>query len=151
VVRVAEPAGVVDTNLFVSAVISPNGSPARLLEAWRQGWFRLLIADAQLDEIARVLSRSWLRDRYGVTHVQVAGLLRELEGRAHRIVPLPYEKLPLRCRDTDDDALLASALGGGADYLVTGDEDLLVLDGDPRLGQLRIVRVGDFLTRLPDA
>lgn len=46
--------------------------------------------------------------------------------------------------------ILAAALGGGADYVVTGDADLLVLNGDPRLGNLRIVTAGDFLALLSE-
>jgi uncharacterized protein len=136
---------VVDTNLFVSAIISPTGAPARLLDAWRQGIFRLLLSDAQFDEIAGVISRAWLRERYRVTPSDVAGLLVELEQRAERIRPLAIADLPLHSRDADDDVLLACALSGSADYLITGDEDLLVLDGDERLGGLRIVRVTEFL------
>ncbi len=42
--------------------------------------------------------------------------------------------------------VLATALGGAAEYLVTGEDDLLVLRGHPPLGALRIVTVGEFLT-----
>ena len=135
---------VVDTNLF-SAIISPAGAPAQLLEAWRQGAFRLLLSDAQFDEIAGVISRAWLRERYRVMPSDVAGLLVELERRAERITPMAVTDLPVHSRDADDDVLLACALGGGADCLVSGDEDLLVLDGDERLGGLRVMRVGQFL------
>ncbi|HEX5501645.1 MAG TPA: hypothetical protein VFW96_03425 [Thermomicrobiales bacterium] len=47
--------------------------------------------------------------------------------------------------------VLAAALGGSADYRVTGDDDLLALAGDPRLGALRIVTVRAFLDLLADA
>ena len=140
---------VIDTNLFVSTIISPTGVPARLLAAWRQRLFRLLLTDAHFDEIAGVLSRAWLRERYGVASSEVAALLVELERRAERTTPLPSADLPIHSRDRDDDMLLASAIGGHADFLVTGDEDLLVLNGDERLGDLSIVRVVDFLDRLP--
>jgi predicted nucleic acid-binding protein len=44
--------------------------------------------------------------------------------------------------------VLACALGANVDYIVTGDEDLLVLDGHPALGSLRIVTPRAFLTIL---
>jgi predicted nucleic acid-binding protein len=47
-----------------------------------------------------------------------------------------------------DERILGAALAGNADFLVTGDEDLLVLAGDPRLGSLRIVTVAAFLAIL---
>jgi hypothetical protein len=46
---------------------------------------------------------------------------------------MPQESLPIHSRDEKDDALLACAFGGNCDYLVTGDEDLLVLNGKKRI------------------
>lgn len=48
-------------------------------------------------------------------------------------------------RDPKDVPILAAAIGGGADVLITGDNDLLVLSGDTRLGELRIMTAGQFL------
>jgi predicted nucleic acid-binding protein len=56
--------------------------------------------------------------------------------------------LPIDVRDEKDERVLEAALGGRADYLVTGDNDLLVLAGDPRLGALRIVTARAFLELL---
>lgn len=53
-------------------------------------------------------------------------------------------------RDPKDVHILAAALNGGADYLVTGDDDLLEHQNDPRLGTLRIVTVARFLAILED-
>ncbi len=105
---------VVDTNLFVSAMISPHGPPARLLTAWRQQEFELILSNELFDEIAEVLSHAWLRVKYHVTPAQVAGLLRDLDRRARRVTPLDRSALPVRCRDAKDDKLLACALGGNA-------------------------------------
>jgi len=51
-------------------------------------------------------------------------------------------------RDVKDEKILASAIEGAADYLVTGDADLLILNGNPALGTLKIVTVRDFLAVL---
>jgi hypothetical protein len=56
----------------------------------------------------------------------------------------------VRVRDPKDEQILGTALASDADYLVTGDEDLLELAGDPRLGTLTIVTVVDFLAILYD-
>lgn len=53
--------------------------------------------------------------------------------------------LPVTVRDPEDGHILAAALGGEADYLVTGDEDLLVLNNTQLLGKLRIISVVEFL------
>lgn len=57
----------------------------------------------------------------------------------HEIDPI------LRSRDPNDDPLLSAALNGRADYLVSGDLDLLELASDPRLGGLRILTPRAFL------
>ena len=48
----------------------------------------------------------------------------------------------------EDDMLLMCAFGGNCDYLVTGDMDLLVLQGRPELGSLRIVKATELLALL---
>lgn len=57
---------VLDVNVLVSALISPSGTPARLLEAWRQGQFTVLTSQDILAEFERVIVRSHLYGRYGL-------------------------------------------------------------------------------------
>ena len=68
--------------------------------------------------------------------------------QARLVHPLPRDALPIHCRDPKDDPVLACALGGHADYIVTGDADLLELAGHPDLGALRILTPRVFLTLL---
>lgn len=64
-------------------------------------------------------------------------------------VPVPLQRnLPVKVRDPKDEQVLATALGGKAEYLLTGDDDLLVLNGDSKLGRLQIVPGGVFLELL---
>jgi uncharacterized protein len=137
---------VVDTNLFVSALISPRGLPHAVYTAWRAGAFLLHLAETQRRELADVLSRPRLRKRFNLDPETVAQFFYLLETKAIEVIEL--DPLPLRVRDPNDDPILAAALGGGADYLVTGDDDLLSLAGDPRLGALRIVTARAFLALL---
>ena len=74
---------------------------------------------------------------------QINRLLTRLEYIGERIIPL--NSLPLHSRDPKDDKLLALALGGNADYLITGDNDLLVLEGHSEIGNLRIITAAAFL------
>jgi predicted nucleic acid-binding protein len=53
------------------------------------------------------------------------------------VVPAPT--LPVAVRDPKDEPILAAALGGKADYLISGDDDVLVLSGDPGVQPLRII------------
>jgi putative PIN family toxin of toxin-antitoxin system len=138
------PRVTVDTNLFVSGLIG-RGAPHRLVRAWAGGRFDLVLSPELLSEVAEVLRRPAIRDRYGVTEAQVRRLQRRLE-RLGDVVPAP-EELPagIAVRDPKDRHVLAAAIRGGARYLVTGDRDLLALRGRAELGGLEIVSVNEFL------
>ena len=94
-----------------------------------------------------VFGRPRIVRRYGLTDEEVRSLFRRLAA-ATRVRPSPT--VPVALRDAKDEPILAAALGGDADYLVTGDEDLLVHRGDPRLGKLKIVTVAEFLAILDE-
>jgi uncharacterized protein len=140
------PRVVIDTNLFVSGAISPRGLPHQLLQAWRTGVFTLLISAEQRGEVQEVLSRPEIARRYNLSDEAKAHLLFLIDTLALQ-APL-RQRLPIHVRDPKDDHLLAAALGGKADYLVTGDADLLTLDRDPKLPNLRILSVRSFLDLL---
>lgn len=134
----------IDTNLFVSGLFWPQTLPAQLLQAWQSQRFRLVTSTALRVEVTEVLGRPKFA-RYRLNAARVRTILDALAGAEQ--AP-PRDPLPLHCRDPKDDKFLACALGGQVDYLVTGDEDLLALDGDPALGLLRIVAVREFLTSI---
>jgi putative PIN family toxin of toxin-antitoxin system len=146
VTRRSRPDAVVDTNIFVSGVISKRGNPAALIERWRRGDFTLLLSPPLYLELDEVLRRPKFTERYGATQEEIAALLDLVRVQGRQVSP--RKRLPLRSRDPKDDKFLAAALAAKAQYLVTGDDDLLVLDGDIRLGGLRIVTVGTFLELL---
>lgn len=130
---------VLDTNLLVSALIVPRGLPHQLITEWRQRRFRLLVSDAVLAEYAAVLTRPHFAEKYGLTPTVIAALLRRMRAEGERVIPTGT--VPVAVRDAKDIHLLAAALSGDAEYLITGDADLLVLNGDPAPGRLRIVTV----------
>ena len=85
----------------------------------------LLTGEVNLVELRRVL-----RDRFRASPAQIAGIEEEL--RDETVVPKPAKPSPLAVRDPDDRWVLASAVAGAADLLVTGDQDLLaVADRSP--------------------
>jgi putative PIN family toxin of toxin-antitoxin system len=137
---------VVDTNLFVSGLIIKRGNPYELLEAWRSKAFMLLMSEALQTEIAEVLIRPEIKQKYHLTTDEVEDTLRLLQTDA--LLTLPAPRLPVTLRDPKDEKVLALAIGGEADYLVTGDEDLLTVEGNPDLRGLRIVRPVAFLALL---
>jgi putative PIN family toxin of toxin-antitoxin system len=68
----------VDTNVWVSALINPYGYPARLKEAWAHGKFQAVVSITLLDELAEVLSRPRIRDKYEVDEDEISEFLRLL-------------------------------------------------------------------------
>jgi putative PIN family toxin of toxin-antitoxin system len=141
---------VIDTNVFVSGLISRRASPFLVLEALRAARFTLLLSDEQRTELADVLPRPTLVESFGVSFDEIVRLLRLIDKNAVRVV-LRGELLPIVVRDGKDEPILETALVGSADYLVTGDNDLLVLAGHPALGRLQIVTAAAFLAALDDA
>ncbi len=142
------PSAVVDTNLIVSAFLSQRGAPHALLEALYQGAFRLVLSASLRQEYADVLARPHLIERYGIDAASVAAFFRFLDRRA--LLATPLSELAVVVRDLKDMHVLATALGGEADYLVSGDDDLLSLADDPRLAVLHILTVQEFLKLLPE-
>lgn len=139
------PSAVVDTNIFASGAIHPLGHPRQVIRAWYEGRFELLVSDEQRAELMGVLGRRGLTQRFRESAAGLAELGARLTGAttAHRA-----SSIPVSVGDPKDEHILAAAMGGVADYLVTGDQDLLVLQGDPRLGDLRIVTAAQFLAVL---
>jgi putative PIN family toxin of toxin-antitoxin system len=141
--REKPPRVVLDTNLIVSGVISPRSTPNRLLRLWQQGSILLLTSSEFLSEVENVLHRDYVKQRYQLPQEEIQELLTSLREATERVTPL--DSLPLHSRDPKDDKLLALALGGNADYLITGDQDLLVLNDNPGLENLRIITAAVFL------
>jgi putative PIN family toxin of toxin-antitoxin system len=114
---------VLDPGVLVSALITPTGRPAKLLLAARAGSFELIVSPQLLDELEEVLRREKFRryvDLDGVTAYV------ELLRRDAQLAADPETPPPIRCRDPDDDYLIALAHSQSA-ALVSGDSDLLEL------------------------
>ena len=117
---------VVDTNVLLSGLMYPNSTPGRIVAAWRSAAFELVLTRAQLTEIARVLSYPKIARVLRWDPDRLERFLRQLYLRSV-MVPLP-ESLPATVpADPDDSPILSSLLVARAEYLVTGDSDLLVL------------------------
>ncbi len=112
-----KPRAVLDTNVFVSGLISPKGPPAAILRALRSKRFILVSSPPINEEIIEVLNRPYIRDRYGLGDriFDVSFILWEI---AELVIDLPDVRVS---SDHDDDKFLATADAGQADYLVTGD------------------------------
>ena len=114
---------ILDTNVLLSGIISPQGTPARLIEAWLDRRFVLVSHALQLDEIREVSRRPKIRAL--LKSVEVGRIVNQIALVADLPKMLPRIE---RSRDPRDDFLLALCDKGNADWLVTGDKaDLLAL------------------------
>jgi putative PIN family toxin of toxin-antitoxin system len=127
---------VLDANVIISGVLSPEGAPARLLVAWREGAFELIVSPKLLAELDRAFAYPKLRSRVGSDQAQ--SLLDWLGHLASLVEDV--DEAPVRSVDPADDYLLALA-GSGDALLVSGDKHLLDLADD-----FPILRPARFLT-----
>ena len=117
---------VVDVNVLISGVLSAKGSSAEILRANRDGQFELVVSELLLAELTRTLAYPKLRKRIAAEKaVAFANWIRD----HGTVAEDPESPPPVSSRDPDDDYLLALAIDRRA-YLVTGDQDLLVLSND---------------------
>ena len=138
-----KPLVVVDTNIIVSGLIFKKGSSSNVIKALQNGKFNLIISEPLFSEYKLVLSRKKFTIKYQLTEEEITDFIILVETLAQKIDPL--NKLPVIVRDAKDEIVLKAALAGNADYLVTGDEDLLILNGNSALGKLKIISAKKFL------
>ncbi|HEX6374348.1 MAG TPA: putative toxin-antitoxin system toxin component, PIN family [Allosphingosinicella sp.] len=136
------PRLVLDTNVVVSAILW-EGNPGQLLAKAENGEVRLYTSRALLDELEDALGRSKLAKRVALTGLGVADMVASYRQVAtvKRLKPLDRTY----SRDPDDDHVIACALAVRADFLVTGDVDLLSLG---TVEGVRIVSPIDLLNML---
>jgi len=126
---------ILDTNIWISYLISKE-----LL--WIDNFFKLndfelLFSDRLLSEFFRVIQRPKIKKYF--TKEKLDQLIDRFEDYGTMIEP--KSKIQ-QCRDSNDDFLLELAIDGKADYLVTGDNDLLVLEtiGDCKIITLKTLK-----------
>jgi putative PIN family toxin of toxin-antitoxin system len=116
---------VLDTNVLVSSLISEHSPPRQLVDAWLDGRFVLVTSLYQVQEVNHVLSYPRITERIRLENAELEMILAALLTESE-VVPGRLQ-LPGVTRDPKDDAIVACAQEGGADHLVSGDQDLLVL------------------------
>ena len=133
---------VLDPNVLISALLTRDGAPARLVRAWVSGAFELIVSPRLLAELKRALGYPKLRKR--VPAPDADGFLALLEHSAIAVEDATTPP-PVRSSDPGDDYLLALAAAQQA-ALVSGDGHLLSL----RDRGLPIYSPADFLEGLPE-
>lgn len=115
---------VADTNTVVSGLLW-KGEPRQIIQACRQQRITIVSSESLIAELAEVLARDKFASRIKGAGLTPSGLVEDDSALTEQVYPEPVEK-PV-CRDPDDDAVLACALTGRVDALISGDDDLLTL------------------------
>ena len=130
-----------DANVVVAGFVTKGSIPARIIQAWRRSVFELVVSEHILAEAAQAWQRPCYRTRFATEESrQAIGLL-----CTEAIVTPIVEQIQGVAPQAADDLGLATAVSGGADYLVTGDKGLLAV-GDVR--GVRIITPRMFLVVL---
>jgi len=128
---------VVDANVLISSVIAPLGPSRRIFNAWRNGDFQLVTSPGIIDEVSRRLAHPRIATRYFISDDDRTAVLRLLTADAFITPGTPMIRV---ARDPTDDKVIAAALETGAQYIVTGDKDLLALGKYERVAILSPAR-----------
>jgi putative PIN family toxin of toxin-antitoxin system len=135
---------VIDTNVIVSGILSRTGALAELLNAWRGRRFLLLSSPAILAEVRAVLQYPHIRKKFPLSdeEVDLTNTLLEHDallvvGDAHVAGSVPY--------DPKDEMVLACAVDGEADVIVSGDHHLKDLES---FRDIPIMTARQFLDQL---
>jgi putative PIN family toxin of toxin-antitoxin system len=123
---------VIDTNVLVSGLLTQNSIPQQVYD-YAIARATLLQSQATLSELERVLIRPKF-DRY----VSLERRLRFIAGLVNRVEYIDVNETLAICRDPKDNSLLELAASGQASHLITGDQDLLVLNPFTSLQAIRI-------------
>lgn len=130
---------VADTNTIVSAFLW-GGKPFQLLQLAASLQIVLVTTDVLIEELLAVLSRNKFSRRLEKVGTSAGEVVADYCYLAEVVAPAEIRSTILD--DPDDDAVLACALGGAADYIVSGDDHLLTLKN---YSGVQIVNVHDFL------
>lgn len=133
---------VIDTNIFVSGVISIGTPPKRLLRSWQAGQFDLVTCSHSIDELDDVLQRPHILTKYAIDPDRET-LIEHIKGLAIFVSGTTLTGVVRD--DPKDDMFVSCAVEGNAKYIVTGDKHLLKLK---RYHKIRIITVAHFLAVL---
>ena len=128
---------VLDTNVLLSALISPHGPPDVVYHAWRAARFEVVTSVAQLDELRR--ASRYPKFKAVLQPHRVGTMVNNLQ----RAVVLEHLPTGIEADDPNDAFLLAMAVASEAEYLVTGDHRAGLLQRGS-IGRTRIVTPAAF-------
>ena len=134
----------IDTNVIVSGILSRKGAPAQILIAWRERRFLLITSSAIIAEVGVVLQYPHIRKKYPLSDDDVDHIISLLEHDA-LLVTGEAEVTGSIPDDPKDEMVLACAVDGEADAIVSGDHHLIDLEN---FRDIPIMTARQFLDQL---
>ena len=128
----------IDTNVLISAIIKPQNRIGLVMVHLRKGAYVLLYSDELIDELTEVMARPKLK-KYGLNEETANAVIGSIIAKGESVKLVTVVDI---CRDPDDNLLLSLAVDGKADYVVSGDKDLLDLI---HIQNIPIIKPADFL------
>ncbi len=131
---------VLDTNIFISGILSPEGNAGKILEEWRKQSLDVISSEALLNEIKQTLQ-----------YPKILKIIKWDMETLNQFIDLLYffttvveiegveAEVP---KDKNDEKILATYIAGNADYIITGDQDLLALKD-----KYKIITPKDFVSQ----
>ena len=135
---------VLDTNILIGAVITKGTPPDKLYQAWMRGEINLITSTAQMAEVAAVLARPRLEKFLGADEAET--LVENIGTRALILDEPPSVNLS---PDPKDNPILAAAIAGKADVIVSGDKKHMLALGE--VEGIPVVTAREALERLSNA
>lgn len=133
---------IVDTNVLVSGLISPRGSPARIVDAVLAGRIIPVMSVATFAELEDVLHRPGIRGYLAKNGISPFAILAELARLAHVVKP---RLSTVRIRDPKDKPFVELAASRpAADFIVTGDKDFT----ESRYGDVPVISAREFVDKV---
>lgn len=129
---------VLDTNVLVSALLFKGGL-SKLVDLWKKGNIIPVVSRETFREFRTVLGYP----KFSLTGQEIKMLIEEEVLPFFEIIEIA-DKIRGVCRDPDDDKFLACAVSASADFIVSGDRDLLDMD---KYKSVRIISASEFLSR----
>jgi putative PIN family toxin of toxin-antitoxin system len=126
---------VLDSNIFISSFFW-KGNPRKVFDRVANGLDELFTTDEILQEATEVLSLK----KFDLNKKEIEDYIKIIESYSIKIIL--RNEIEEICRDKDDDKILQCSLEGNVDFIITGDDDLLVLE---KYNDIRIVKPKEYL------
>lgn len=116
---------VLDTNILLSGLIVSLGYPAAIIDAFKKSDFIFLTSEILLWELKKIVQYPRIYKRYRLSEKKIEEYFKIL--RLYGIIVYPKDALEVLVNQPIDNMVLATAVKGKADYIVSGDRHLLKL------------------------